>query len=247
MKLINIDNLSKTYHTKNDEINSIDNLSFSIEKSEVLSLIGPSGCGKSTLLNILTELESPSSGKIKKHDDLVIGYMMQNDALLPWLTVKENALLGLRLKGLATKENIDYTLDLIDKYGLKKFINSYPDNLSGGMRQRVALIRTLAIKPNILLLDEPFSKLDIDSRLSISDDVNKIIKELKITTVLISHDIAEVLSLSDRIIILSKRPTKIKCIIDLKNFSDDLPSNRRKNEMFNRLYNLLWEECDHER
>lgn len=137
MKLISIDNLSKTYHTKNDEINSIDNLSFSIEKSEVLSLIGPSGCGKSTLLNILTELESPSSGKIKKHDDLVIGYMMQNDALLPWLTVKENALLGLRLKGLATKENIDYTLDLIDKYGLKKFINSYPDNLSGGMRQRV--------------------------------------------------------------------------------------------------------------
>lgn len=247
MKLISINNLSKIYHTKSKETKSLDNISFDINKHEILSLIGPSGCGKSTLLNILTNLENPSSGSIEKSEELVIGYMMQNDALLPWLTVKDNAILGLKLKGIATKENIDYTLNLIDKYGLSDFLNSYPDNLSGGMRQRVALIRTLAIKPNILLLDEPFSKLDIDSRLSISDDVSKIIKELGITTLLISHDIAEALSLSDRIIVLSKRPAKIKSILDLDNFSDDLPSKRRKSPLFNNLYNLLWGECDHER
>ncbi len=245
MKLISIHNLSKIYHTKNEETKSLDDISFDIEKSEILTLIGPSGCGKSTLLNILTNLEKPSEGNIEKSEELIIGYMMQNDALLPWLTVKDNALLGLKLKGIATDENIDYTLNLIEKYGLKEFLNSYPDNLSGGMRQRVSLIRTLAIKPNILLLDEPFSKLDIDSRLSISDDVYEIIKELGITTILISHDIAEALSLSDRIIILSKRPAKIKGILDLENFNNELPSKRRKSPLFNNLYNLLWGEFDH--
>lgn len=245
MKLIKIKNLTKIYHTKNDEIKSIDNISFDINKGEILSVIGPSGCGKSTLLNIIANLETISEGILENKEELIIGYMMQNDALLPWLTVKDNALLGLKLKGIYSKENIDYTLNLIEKYGLKDFINSYPDNLSGGMRQRVALIRTLAIKPNILLLDEPFSKLDIDSRLNISDDVFKIIKELNITTILISHDIGEAISLSDRIIVLSKRPAKIKSIINLSNFNKDIPSTRRKNILFNKLYNLLWGEYDH--
>lgn len=245
MKLINISNLSKTYHTKEKEILSIDDISLDIDKYEILSIIGPSGCGKSTILNILTNLENSSKGNIVAHDKLIIGYMMQNDALLPWLNVYDNALLGLKLQHKLSKENKEYVDSLLHKYGLYEFKNNFPDSLSGGMRQRVALIRTLAIKPNILLLDEPFSKLDIDSRITISDDVYKIIKELKITTILISHDIAEAISLSDRIVILSKRPAKIKEIYKLDNEIDQLPSVRRQTTKFNELYNMIWSKIDH--
>ena len=138
MKLINIKNLSKTYHTIEKEINTIDNISLDIDEGEILSIIGPSGCGKSTLLNILTNLEEPSLGTITTSKDLIIGYMMQSDGLIPWLTVKDNALLGLKLKGKLNEETMAYTLNLIDKYGLSEFLMSYPKSLSGGMRQRVA-------------------------------------------------------------------------------------------------------------
>lgn len=245
MKLININNLSKTYHTKEKEILSIDDISLDINESEIVSIVGPSGCGKSTLLNILTKLESPSKGHIRENKPLIIGYMMQNDALLPWLTVRNNALLGLKLQHKLNKDNEAYVDNLLKKYDLYDFKDSYPNNLSGGMRQRLALIRTLAIKPNILLLDEPFSKLDIDSRITISDDVYRIIKDLNITTILISHDIAEALSLSDRIIVLTKRPAKIKRIydIDLTEFSS--PSQKRQTPEFNKLYNTIWSDIDH--
>lgn len=245
MKLINITNLSKTYHTKEKEILSIDDISLDINESEILSIVGPSGCGKSTLLNILTKLESPSKGEIRENKPLVIGYMMQNDALLSWLTVRNNALLGLKLQRKLTKENINYVDELLKKYDLYEFKDSYPNNLSGGMRQRLALIRTLAIKPNILLLDEPFSKLDIDSRITISDDVYRIIKELNITTILISHDIAEAISLSDRIIVLSKRPAKIKKIYDIDLTEYDSPSLKRQTPEFTKLYNMIWSDIDH--
>lgn len=245
MKLINIQNLSKTYHTKTKEILAIDNISFDIEEGEILGIVGPSGCGKSTLFNILTKLETPSKGWLKENKKIIIGYMMQNDAILPWLNVYENAILGLKLKKVLNKENIEYVNNLLKKYGLYEFKNEYPSNLSGGMKQRLSLIRTLAIRPNILLLDEPFSKLDIDSRINISDDVYKIIKELNITTVLISHDIAEAISLCDRIIVLTKRPGKIKNIYNIH--SDiDYPSNRRNTEEFNKLYHELWKDIDHE-
>lgn len=245
MKLINITNLSKTYHTKEKEILSIDDISLDINESEIISIIGPSGCGKSTLLNTLTNLENPSIGKISANKPLILGYMMQNDALLPWLTVKNNALLGLKLQHKLTNENINYVDELLKRYGLYEFKDNYPDNLSGGMRQRLALIRTLAIKPNILLLDEPFSKLDIDSRITISDDVYKIIKELNITTILISHDIAEAISLSDRIIVLTKRPTKIKRIYDIDLNEYDSPSGKRQTPEFNKLYKMIWSDIDH--
>lgn len=240
MKLISINNLKKNYHTKTREIEAINNITFDIAEEEILSIIGPSGCGKSTILNILANLESESSGTIEKKDNLKIGYMMQNDCLLPWMNVFDNATLGLKLKNIKTEENIHYVNTLLEKYGLKDFANEYPKNLSGGMRQRLALIRTLAIRPDILLLDEPFSKLDYTTRLSISDDVFKIIKELKISAILITHDIKEAIMLSDRIIVLSKRPAIIKDIITLPN-NDTLPSKKERNNNYDEIICSIWE------
>lgn len=245
MNLINIQNLTKIYHTPTKEIKALDNISLNIDDDKITSIIGPSGCGKSTLLNLITKNELPSSGYLHNNKQLIIGYMMQTDALLPWLTVMENACLGLTLQKKLTKENKEYVTELLKKYDLIEFINEYPNNLSGGMRQRVALIRTLAIKPNILLLDEPFSKLDIETRKNITDDVYNIIKELNICTILISHDIEEAISLSDKIIILSKRPGKVKAIYDLNLNNELIPSKRRKDEFFPRLYDAIRSNLDH--
>ncbi len=245
MILINVSNISKTYHTPTKEVIALDDLNFTINEGEILGIVGTSGCGKSTLLNILTNLEKSDRGSITSSKSIVIGYMMQNDALLPWLNVYDNAILGLKLKKITTKDNLAYVDNLLKKYGLYEFKNEYPNSLSGGMRQRVALIRTLAIRPNILLLDEPFSKLDIDSRITISDDVYKIIKELGITTVLISHDIAESISLSDRIIVLTKRPGKIKNIYEVNINEETIPSKRRNSEYFLELYQTIWGDIDH--
>lgn len=245
MKLIKIKNLSHTYHTPTKEIKSLDNINLNIYKHEILSIVGTSGCGKSTLLNILTKLIKPTSGTINEINDLKIGYMMQDDALLPWLTVMDNCTLGLKLQHNLNEETKNYVIELLKKYNLIEFANEYPKNLSGGMRQRVALIRTLAIKPNILLLDEPFSKLDIDSRINISDDVYKIIKELNITTILITHDISESITLSDRIVVLTKRPGKIKNIY-LTNFKETIPSLKRKTKYFDILYQSIWKEIFNE-
>ena len=245
MKLIEIKNLNKIYHTPTKEVISLNNINLTINKEEIISIVGTSGCGKSTLLNILTKLLTPSSGTIIEHEELRIGYMMQEDALLPWLTVYENCILGLKLQHKLTDESKQYVDKLLEKYELIEFKNEYPNNLSGGMRQRVALIRTLAIKPNILLLDEPFSKLDIDSRINISDDVYKIIKELKITTILITHDISEAITLSDRIIVLTSRPGTIKNRY-LINFDEDTPSKKRNTNYFNLLYKTIWSDIFNE-
>ncbi len=246
MNLINIQDLTKIYHTKTKEIKALDNITIDIEDNKIISIIGPSGCGKSTLLNIITKTEEPSSGTLRNNLELVIGYMMQTDALLPWLSVYENACLGLNLKGTLTTEAKEYVDTLLKKYDLYDFKDEYPANLSGGMRQRLALIRTLAIKPNILLLDEPFSKLDIETRKNISDDVYKIIKELKICTILITHDIEEALSLSNDLVLLSKRPGRIKAIYKLNFKENELPSERRKDEFFNTLYDDIRSNIDHD-
>lgn len=241
--LLEIKDLTKIYHTKNGEIKAIDNISFNLYEKEFLCIVGSSGCGKSTLLNILANLDEKSDGQIKKNKNLKIGYMLQEDALFPWLTILENATLGLEIKKIKTKENVEYVKELLAKYGLKDFINKYPSQLSGGMRQRVALIRTLAIKPDILLLDEPFSALDYVSRLMVSEDVKKIIKAEKKTVIMITHDLAEAISLADRIIVLSKRPSKIKTIYNIK--IDGLTAlERRKSNKFSYYYDLLWKELD---
>lgn len=241
--LIEITNLSKNYHTPNGEINALKNININIKKGEILGIVGPSGCGKSTLLNILSNLETPSSGTIKKETNN-IAYMLQSDALLPWLNVLDNALLGLKITKNLNDKNISYVKKLIAKFDLDKFINKYPNNLSGGMKQRVALIRTLALKPDIILLDEPLSALDYVTRLTITDEIYKVIKELNITTILISHDISECVSFCDKVIVLSKRPGTIKNIYNIELSNPSTPSNNRKDNKFNYNYDLIWSDLD---
>ena len=171
--------------------------------------------------------------------------MLQQDSLFPWRTVLENCLLGLEIRSELTKENKEKVIDMLNNYGLKDFINKYPSSLSGGMRQRVALIRTLAINPDILLLDEPFSALDYQTRLALSDDLYKIIKNEGKTVIMITHDIAEAISMSDRIIILSKRPAKIKKIYNIELENKSNPTENRKNKDFMKYYEEILKEFDY--
>lgn len=244
--LLKINDLSKIYYTKLGCVEALKNVNLDINEGEILGIIGNSGCGKSTLLSILSKLDKETSGNIESSKDYVVGYMMQNDALFPWLNILDNATLGLKIKNIKNKENIEYTKKLLETYGLKDFMYKYPNSLSGGMKQRVALIRTLAIKPDILLLDEPFSRLDLINRLGISDDVYRIIKKEKKTTIIISHDIAECVSLCDRVAIMSKRPGTIKNIYDINLLNRDLPSKNRTDDKFYYYYDILWKEIDKE-
>ena len=243
-----LDNISKTYYTKNKEIEAIKNISLEIKEGELLAIVGPSGCGKSTLLNIIGNLDTLTKGKIIfpiKHANK-IGYMFQQDCLFEWLTILDNCLLGLKIQNKLTKENKQRIIKLLENYGLKNFQNSLPKNLSGGMRQRVALIRTLATNPDILLLDEPFSALDYQTRLSVSDDVYKIIKKEKKTTIIITHDIEEAIAFSEQVIVLSKRPAKIKKIYDIKLNDTFGPIQNRMAKNFQQYYQKIWEVFDHE-
>lgn len=244
-KLLEINNISKTFNTLNGEINAIKSISFDVNNEQFIAIVGSSGCGKSTLLNIISGLLEKTNGTIKFYkENPIIGYMLQEDALLPYLNILDNATLGLSLKKIKTKENIEYTKRILETYGLKDFIYKYPKELSGGMKQRVALIRTLAIKPDILLLDEPFSALDYQSRLSVSEDVYNIIKKEKKTVIMITHDIAEAISLSDKIIVLSKRPSIVKKIYDIKMENKSTPINNRTCKEFSDYYDKIWRDLD---
>lgn len=191
--ILKIKNLKKNYHTPKEEIEAIEDFSFDLCENEFVAIVGPSGCGKSTILSILSGIENMSSGDIKNLNNSSIGYMLQSDNLFEWRTILENCLLGLEINGKLNEENKKYVLSLLETYGLSDFINSYPSNLSGGMRQRVSLIRTLATRPDILLMDEPFSALDYQTRLAVSDDVFNIIKKEKKSVIMVTHDIAEVI------------------------------------------------------
>ena len=239
--LLDVQGLEKAYGG-NQVLNGITT---QIRRGEVVAIIGPSGCGKSTLLNIIGGLDRQNSGDIifEKNDNK-IGYMFQNDCLFPWLTILDNCLIGLKIKKSLNKENIDYVKSLLIKYGLGEFIDSYPNNLSGGMRQRVALIRTLAIKPDLLLLDEPFSALDYQTRLAVSDDVWKIIKNEKKTTIMITHDVAEAISMADRVIVLSDRPAKVKKIYTIDMEDKGNPTHNRNLKEFRFFYNDIWKDID---
>lgn len=244
-KLLEVNNISKTFNTLNGEINAIKSISFDVNNEQFIAIVGSSGCGKSTLLNIISGLLEKTNGTIKFYkENPIIGYMLQEDALLPYLNILDNATLGLSLKKIKTKENIEYTKKLLETYGLKDFIYKYPKELSGGMKQRVALIRTLAIKPDILLLDEPFSALDYQSRLSVSEDVYNIIKKEKKTVIMITHDIAEAISLSDKIIVLSKRPSIVKKIYNIKMENKSTPINNRTCKEFSDYYDKIWRDLD---
>ena len=251
MSLINISNISLTYHSLKAETPAIDKLNFSIEKGEFVSIIGPSGCGKSTLLNIISGLLKPSEGEIIYNDKYVnnrldkMGYMFQKDYLFEWFSVRNNVMLGLKIKKIYTEENIKKVEKLLENYQLDRFKNHKPTELSGGMRQRVALIRTLALNPDVLLLDEPFSALDYQTRLKVCDDVKGIIKKEGKTAIMVTHDLGEAITTSDRIIVLTKRPAKLKLDVKIEfNNKEATPFQRRKEPEFNEYFNLLWKELD---
>ena len=243
--ILSIHNISKNYYTLKEEIKAIDNISLNIKKGEFISIVGPSGCGKSTLLSILNKQEEQTTGEINYYNK-TIGYMLQEDSLFEWLNVLDNCLLGLKIKKKLNTNNKEYVLKLLCKYGLKDFIYSYPNSLSGGMRQRVALIRTLALKPDILLMDEPFSALDYQSRINISNDISNILKNENKTLILVTHDISEAITICDKIIVLTNRPAKIKSIYNIKYDKDITPLEKRNTETFNKYYNLIWKDIDYE-
>lgn len=243
-KLLEIVNLEKRYNTKEGEIFAIKNFNLELNEGEIISIVGPSGCGKSTILSIISNLESKSSGIIKEKDNLKKAYMLQSDALFPWLTIYDNILLGLKIQKNVSKERLEYIDYLLNYYNLVEFKNNYPKSLSGGMKQRVALIRTLALNPDLLLLDEPFSALDQQSRLKISDDVYKICKKENKTVILVTHNIEEAISFSDRVIVLSKRPSIIKRIIPIEIENSSSIYERRKDKNFNKYFDIIWKDLD---
>lgn len=249
---LTFDNVNFNYFTKTGEFNAIQNLSFSIKKGEFVALVGPSGCGKTTILSLIAGLLEPTDGQIKLDGQNVstsnIGYMFQRDQLFEWRTIYKNILLGLEIQGKKdSEENEKYITNLLTKYGLIDFKNKHPSELSGGMRQRVALIRTLAVKPKLLLLDEPFSALDYQTRLDVCDDVKNIIKQEHQTAILVTHDISEAISMSDRVFILTQRPASIKTIERLEFDNDLTPFKRREDKNFSKYFNKIWEELTYEK
>lgn len=196
-EILEVKNIGKKYQNKEGEVQALKNVNLRVKKGEFVSIIGPSGCGKSTLLSIIAGLEEKTEGEIYIEGEQVdgisskIGYMLQRDCLLEWRNILSNTLFGLEIKGIKSKENIQYVKELLKKYNLYDFINKYPSELSGGMRQRVALIRTLAVKPKILLLDEAFSALDYQTRIMVTEDIYTILRKEDITTIMVTHDISE--------------------------------------------------------
>lgn len=247
MNLLTLSGVSLTYHSKKSETLALQDLSFDVADGEFVSVVGPSGCGKTTILSLICGLIKPTSGEIMvagskvSKPDSKVGYMFQRDNLFEWLTIEKNVLLGLEITHKKNASTKQYAKNLLTKYGLAEFTNHYPSELSGGMRQRVALIRTLAISPEILLLDEPCSALDYQTRLVVQEDISSIIKQEKKTAILVTHDITEAISMSDRIIILSSRPGKVKKIIKL-NFKNLSPFERRKRPEFSKYFDMVWRE-----
>ena len=241
-EVLRFENVSKHYHSKQGETVAIENLNFSVCEGEFVAIIGPSGCGKTTLLSLAAGLLSPTKGKVQ-NDGVSFGYMLQKDELFPWRTVEKNIFLPLEIKRTNTPAHRERAIALAEKYGLGQFLKSYPASLSGGMRQRAALIRTLAINPDVLLLDEPFSALDYQTRLSVCDDVYKIIRSEKKTALLITHDISEAISVADKIFVLSKRPAHVVAS-HILTFPQNEPLKRRENKDFSCWFELLWKELN---
>lgn len=237
--LLELKNIKKTFYNENSLTEVIKDVSFNVNENEIVSILGPSGCGKSTILNIINNLITPSFGEVTLNSKL--GYMFQKDCLMPWRSLYKNIILGLEINKIKTKENEDYAKELMKKYHLIDFASYSINELSGGMKQRASLIRTLVLKPDLLLLDEPFSMLDAQTRINVQNDVYSIIKEEKKSALIITHDISEAIALSNRIIILSERPTIVKKIVNVE-FENLSPLERRKSIKFNKYYNMISNE-----
>lgn len=242
--ILEIKNLSHSYHTLEGETPALKDLSFFVPKGKFISIVGPSGCGKSTLFSLISGLLLPEQGTLSFYGNS-IGYMLQKDHLLEWRTIYKNVILGLELNHKLTPEAKDKAHFYLKQYGLEDFENAKPSELSGGMRQRAALIRTLLLEPDLLLLDEPFSALDYQTRLLVSDDIGQIIRSEKRTAILVTHDLSEAISLGDIVFVLTSRPGTIKSSIPLSfHLEKDTPLNRRNAPEFKHYFNLIWKEID---
>ncbi|MFA9377484.1 MAG: ABC transporter ATP-binding protein [Lachnotalea sp.] len=250
--LLELKSVSYAYHSVAGETPALYNISFDVKEGEFIAIVGPSGCGKSTLLSLIAGLISPETGSIQINNTDVskvrtdIGYMLQKDHLFEWRSVYKNIILGLEIQKKLTTQYTDTVNEMLINYGLNTFRDKKPSELSGGMRQRAALIRTLALNPSILLLDEPFSALDYQTRLAVSDDIGSIIKKEKKTAVLVTHDLSEAISLGDKVIVLSKRPGTIKTIIPIEfDLANRTPMGCRNAPEFKDYFNAIWKELDY--
>nr|WP_295971259.1 ABC transporter ATP-binding protein [uncultured Bacillus sp.] len=251
MDFLRIANVHHSYFTKKSAVEALSEISFEVEKGEFVSLLGPSGCGKTTLLSIIAGLLQPTEGSVMLEGKAVsaaendIGYMLQQDYLFPWKTIEQNIQIGLKLNKRLNKETRQYTLNLLNKMGLQDVEYQYPKQLSGGMRQRAALVRTLATEPKLLMLDEPFSALDYQTKLHLEDLVYNTLKSFRKTAILVTHDISEAIAMSDRIFLLSARPGKLYKTFfvpnDLRNLT---PFKTRNHETFPEFFQLIWKELE---
>lgn len=249
--ILEMQHITYSYHTTEGETKALEDVSFSVSEGEFIAIVGPSGCGKSTLLSIICGILKPEKGLIKmngknlKQSTTNIGYMLQHDHLFEWRTVYHNVLLGLEVQHMLSAKTRKKALELLEQYGLQQFKNSRPSQLSGGMRQRVALIRTLVLEPELLLLDEPFSALDYQTRLTVGNDIGQILKHEHKTAILVTHDLSEAVSLADRVLILTPRPATISKIVDISfELENDTPMHRRNAPEFKNYFNLIWEELN---
>lgn len=251
--MLTLKNICYSYHSLQAQTTALKNISFHINEGEFVAIVGPSGCGKSTLLSIIAGLIEPEEGTIafNNPDGSIsypkVGYMLQRDHLFEWRTIYQNAILGLEIGNKVTKENTEHVLQMMKDYGLYKFRDKKPSELSGGMKQRAALIRTLAMNPQLLLLDEPFSALDYQTRLTVSADICRIIRSKNKTALLITHDLSEAISLADRVIILSSRPATVMMEVDIHlSIEGNSPLAARNAPEFQYYFNLLWEALSHD-
>ena len=250
-QILSLEHISLSYHTMKGETPALCDLTFSVTPGEFVALVGPSGCGKSTILNLISGLLKPEAGTLLSRGrpiteaDLHIGYMLQRDHLFEWRTIYSNVLLGLEISRTLTPERKEKVGEMMETYGLKSFSNARPSELSGGMRQRAALIRTLVLKPELLLLDEPFSALDYQTRLNVSDDIGKILRNSGKPAILVTHDISEAISMADRVLILSPRPATVQKIVDIHlNINNRTPLSSRNAPDFKKYFNLIWKELN---
>lgn len=251
MSFLTLEKITHHYFSKQGFTKALDNVSFSIEEGEVISLLGPSGCGKSTILSIIAGIIKPTEGKVKLEQQMIdlpsseIGYMLQQDYLFPWKTILDNVLLGPKIRKTLSHDVKEKALSLLHEVGLKNVVNKYPPSLSGGMRQRAALVRTLINHPKILLFDEPFSALDYQTKLKLEELVSTLLKSYKKTTVLVTHDISEAIAMSDRILVMDTNPGTISKVFEVPiEIRQEGPLLARRHPKFQILFDKVWNELD---